>query len=147
MQTAIIQPARLSISVWFFFSPPLFVPQPILRWTLAVLSQHNTINNALAEGAMWARAQKLFLCPKQIHWFVFYLQQKWRRPLCRVGGGGVDALEMINNLKYEAVTQEKCRTNTDADNIWRLSCIFISASSMQICSAGSGSRPHRTLLS
>lgn len=32
--------------------PPLFVPQPILRWTLAVLSQHNTINNALAEGDM-----------------------------------------------------------------------------------------------
>lgn len=27
-------------------------------------------------------------------------------PLCRVGGGGVDALEMINNLKYEAKMQK-----------------------------------------
>lgn len=40
------------LRVVLFFPPPLFVPQPILRWTLAVLSQHNTINNALAEGAM-----------------------------------------------------------------------------------------------
>lgn len=64
------------LGVVFFFSPPsLLCPSP----SCAGHSQHNTINNALTEGTMRARAQNLFLWPKQIHWFVFYLQQKWRR--------------------------------------------------------------------
>lgn len=56
----IMKPGCLSISLPY--SIFLSVSQPILYWTLAVLSQHNIINNALTERAMRATVPQLFLC-------------------------------------------------------------------------------------
>lgn len=84
-----------------------FVSQPILYWTLAVLSQHNIINNALTERAMQGHGTKAIFMSKQIHWFVFYLQQKWRphsryQPLTvylPTAAALAGMREMINNPK------------------------------------------------